>query len=150
MIKDAAEELHSVVRWLRPSPMDGPDMAAALTDLAPSLFQGIPFEFHCPEPVVLSDHYAAAQLLQIACQAVNDALKHPGIQRITVSLSRQKEGVALAVTDDGSPPEGMPTAETLADEELLRLRAGAIGATLTISSQPKQGNSILCTLPLAN
>ena len=86
MIKEAAGELHSVVRWLRPDPLEGPDIISALSGLAPSLFQGIPFEFQCPEPVVLSDHFAAAQLVQIAYEAANDALKRPGIQRITFSL----------------------------------------------------------------
>jgi two-component system CheB/CheR fusion protein len=147
MIQEAAGEVQSVVHWLRPAPMDGPDVISALNGLAPSLFQGIPCEFQCPEPVVLADPFAASQLVQIAYQAVNDALMRPGIQRIVVSLSTQDGRVTLMVKDDGSPSETAPTAEYLAGRELLRLRAGAIGATLTISSKADQGTTILCKLP---
>ena len=147
MIQQGAGELHSVVRWLRPAAVDGPDVISALSLLAPSLFQGIPCEFQCPTPVVLSDQFAASQLVQIAYQAVNDALKHPGIQRIVVSLSTQDQCVTLMVRDDGNPPRDAPSAEDLAGQELLRLRAGAIGATLTITSQVGHGTSILCKLP---
>ena len=83
-------------------------------------------------------------------QAANDALKRPGIQRIAVSLSRQDECIALMVRDDGSPTEGASSAEAMAGRELLRIRAGAIGGTLTITSQPNQGTTILCTLPQPN
>ncbi len=146
MLHEATGELHSVFRWLRPAPMDGPGVISALTDLAPSLFQGIPCQFHCPAPVVLADPFAAAQLVQIAYQAVNDALKRPGIQRIEIALSTQDQHVTLLVQDDASPPHAAPAADELAGEELLRLRARAIGATLAIASRPG-GTSILCKLP---
>ena len=132
------------------TPVDGPDLISALTELAPTIFQGIPCEFRCPTPVVLADHFAAAQLVQIAYQAVSDALQRPGIQRIVISLSTQDRRVTLMVNDDGCPSDAAPTAEYLAGQELLRLRAGAIGATLTISSKANQGTSILCKLPQSN
>jgi nitrate/nitrite-specific signal transduction histidine kinase len=147
MIQEGAAELHSVVRWLRPAAVDGPDVISALSQLAPSLFQGIPCEFQCPTPVVLSDQFAASQLVQIAYQAVTDALRRPGIQRIVVYLSMR---VTLMVKDDGLPPQASPSAEDLAGQELMRLRAGAIGATLGVTSQVGQGTSILCKLPQSN
>jgi two-component system CheB/CheR fusion protein len=150
MIQEGAGELHSVVRWLRPAAVDGSDVISALTQLAPSLFQGIPCEFQCPAPVVLSDQFTASQLVQIAYQAANDALKRPGIQRIVVSLSTEDGHVTLMVTDDANPPQTPSSAEDLAGQELLRLRAGAIGATLNITSQAGQGTSILCKLPHSN
>jgi two-component system CheB/CheR fusion protein len=150
MIQEGAGELHSVVRWLRPAAVDGPDLISALSQLAPSLFQGIPCEFRCPAPVVLSDQFTASQLIQIAHQAANDALKRPGIQRIVVSLFTEDRHVTLMVKDDGNPPQETPTAEDLAGRELLRLRARAIGATLAITSQAGEGTSILCKLPHSN
>jgi signal transduction histidine kinase len=150
VVDEANREIHSVVGWLRPSPLDGADVIAALSDLAPSLFRGIPCEFHCPNPVVLSDRAAAAQLIQIVNQAVNDALQRPGIQRIAVSLSTQDRRVTLMVRDDGAPAGAAPSAAALAGQELLRLRAGALGAALTISSQDNQGTTLICKLPQSN
>ena len=63
---------------------------------------------------------------------------------------RQDECIALMVKDDGSPTEGASSAEAMAGRELLRIRAGAIGGTLTITSQPNEGTTILCTLPQPN
>jgi signal transduction histidine kinase len=150
VIDEATREVHSVVRWLRPAPVDGQDVIAALAELTPALFQGIPCEFRCPSPVVLADPLAATQLVRIAYQAVSDALQHPGVQRIVVSLTAQDGRVTLMVRDDGLASEELPSAAALAAEELLRLRARALGATLTISSQAEQGNTILCKLPKSN
>jgi signal transduction histidine kinase len=150
MIAEANRELHSVVRLLQPVGSEEPDLGAALADLAPTLFQGIPCEIQCPAPVVLRDPFAAGQLIRIAHQAVADALRRPGIQRIVIALSAPNERVTLTIRDDGRHSAAEPTADYLAGLEMLRLRAAAIGAKLTISSETNQGTLVTCMLPLLN
>jgi nitrate/nitrite-specific signal transduction histidine kinase len=123
-------------------------MIAALADLSTAPLRGIPCEFQCPDPVVVVDPFAAAQLVQIAYQAVQDALKRPGIQRIFIALSGGEGCIALTISDDGQRSASGRSLEGSASEELLRLRARAIGASLTISFQADRGTSILCKLPL--
>jgi signal transduction histidine kinase len=148
MIGEANRELHSVVRLLQPVGCGEGDLGTALTDLAPSLFQGIPCEIRCPVPVVLTDPFAAGQLIRIAHQAVAEALRRPGIERIVITLAAPQERVTLTVRDDGQHSAANPTAEYVAGLEMLRLRAAAIGAMLTISSDSKQGTIVTCVLPL--
>jgi len=51
------------------------------------------------------------------------------------------------VRDDGGPADGESATAGSQSLEMIRLRASAIGATLTSSYQPLRGTTILCRLP---
>jgi signal transduction histidine kinase len=90
----------------------------------------------------------------VAQEALNNAVKHSEASQLTVSLrvsppvSRQQADewrgrVVLRVSDDG---QGLKTDQTPADHlglGIMRERADAIGADLTIESQPGQGTDVV-------
>ena len=146
-LTSAGAEIHGLVRRLRPADADSPDLVSSLANVSASISQAVPCELESPEMLVLEDRFATTQLVQIAHQAANDALLRPGVKRITLSLSVRDRHISLTVRDDGGPADGESATAGSQSLEMIRLRASAIGATLTSSYQPLRGTTILCRLP---
>jgi two-component system nitrate/nitrite sensor histidine kinase NarX len=81
-------------------------------------------------------------LYRIAQEALNNVAKHAGATQATVNLQFRPDRVNLRIYDDGSgfdvesvPPESLGLG-------IMRERAEAIGATLTVDSQVGRGTEI--------
>jgi signal transduction histidine kinase len=81
-------------------------------------------------------------LYRIAQEALNNVAKHAGANQATVRLCCEPERVELHITDDGRgfdvgsiPPDHLGVG-------IMRERAEAIGAILTIESQAGIGTEI--------
>lgn len=89
-----------------------------------------------------------AGLYHIAQEALNNALKHAGASRISVSLNRGRRLVLLEVTDDGVGFEASAARERgrlgLAGMEE---RAAELGARLTVESRLGEGTTIRVEVP---
>ncbi len=88
---------------------------------------------------------------RIAQEALNNVAKHAEAGRVSVSLRCQPFGeqallsATLCICDNG---QGFDPAETPPDHlglDIMRERAEAIGATLSIASQPGQGVQVTAT-----
>ncbi len=91
------------------------------------------------------------QILRVAQEALANSLKHSGARRIHIDLEMLADSTRLTVHDDGV---GFPTSAPVqnpvgAHFGLLgmRERAGRIGASLTIASEPGRGCTITLGLP---
>nr|WP_318381504.1 nitrate/nitrite two-component system sensor histidine kinase NarX [uncultured Enterobacter sp.] len=62
---------------------------------------GFPVKLDYQLPARLVPSHQAIHLLQIAREALSNALKHSGAQEVTVSVSQQANQVKLVVTDNG-------------------------------------------------
>jgi signal transduction histidine kinase len=105
-----------------------------------------------PSPTLPPQVHVA--LYRVAQEALNNAVKHAEASQLTVSLrvsppvSRQQADewqgrVVLRVSDNG---QGFTAEQTRADHlglGIMRERAFAIGADLTIESQPHQGTDVV-------
>ena len=80
-------------------------------------------------------------LLRIACEAVNNAARHSGAARVSLSLQHQGLSVRLRVRDNGS---GFDTAAEADGFGLtsMRDRATSVGGDLRISSVPGRGTEV--------
>ncbi|MDP3070319.1 MAG: sensor histidine kinase, partial [Opitutaceae bacterium] len=87
------------------------------------------------------------EALQIAREAVSNALRHGRARAIALRLARTERELTLLVQDDGA---GFDTARAAPGHGLgnMRARAARLGATLHITSTPGQGTRVLATLPL--
>jgi signal transduction histidine kinase len=94
-------------------------------------------------------------LYWIARSALSNAQEHAQASQVDVRLHNTPAGTSLEVSDDGV---GMDPAQTqqpagAARRRLglanMRLRAAAIGAQLTIDSQPGQGTCVRVLAPRA-
>ncbi len=86
-------------------------------------------------------------LFLIAKEAVRNAARHARAQSVAMALDLARDELRFQITDDGcgfdpsSPRQGNGLNN-------LQARAAALGATLTLNSQPGQGVIILLRLPL--
>jgi signal transduction histidine kinase len=88
---------------------------------------------------------AKLALYRIAQESLNNAVKHAGAGRAIVRLQCTEEGVSLSIGDDGRgfDPEGVTPHQL--GLHIMRERAVAVGAALTITSEPGQGTEVTVT-----
>ena len=126
-------------------------LAAALQELATrtqELF-GVACRYFGPAAPPPLDVHVAGQLYRIAQEAATNAAKHGQAKRIDVRLAKERRGLLLSVRDNG---RGLPARKKTARGlglDIMRYRAGLIGATLWIDSQPRRGTTVFCLLPRA-
>ena len=80
-------------------------------------------------------------LYRVAQEALSNAARHSGAERIEVALRRNGEGAELVVSDDG---RGFAFEESERGLGIsgMRERALLIGGELTIESRPGQGTTV--------
>ena len=83
----------------------------------------------------------ADALIRIACEAVSNAVRHSGAERVSLSLQRQNGGVRLRVSDHGSGFDLVAQADGYGLTS-MRDRATLVGADLRISSVPGGGTEV--------
>ena len=82
-------------------------------------------------------------LYRIVQEAVNNVTKHAKAKTITVTASPNSGGLQIVVQDDGEGFDLDDTKATSLGLEIMRERAGQIGATLTIDSKRGQGTRVI-------
>jgi signal transduction histidine kinase len=88
-----------------------------------------------------------ANLMRIAQEALTNAVRHSGTQRIGIRLAYRTGSVELEVGDSG---RGMTGAEPSGfGVDGMRARARQIGGEIQILSDPGRGTRIIVTVPNA-
>ena len=133
---------------LSPVPLEADGLARALRELAAGVsgLARVRCEFESRGDVVLADSAAATHLYRIAQEAVNNALKHAGARRISLSLHRNRGRLELRVMDDGRGLNAQQTSLDGVGLRVMRFRADLIGATLELSSKNRRGTCVCCIL----
>ncbi len=95
------------------------------------------------------DSGSAVQLVYIAREAINNAVRHGEATRIRLRLANQLSGFVLLIVDNGTGFDP----QAAADEggmglTIMRHRAASIGAGLQLRGRPGHGVAIRCHLPL--
>lgn len=94
-----------------------------------------------------------ANIMRIIQEALTNVRKHAVAQRVVIRLAPAEGGLAITVEDDGrgfdpaSPPS--PSDWPHFGREMIRQRAGAIGATATWDSAPGCGTRLRVVVPVA-
>ena len=149
LLRESIGQVRSLARGLVPV-KDAPDALwislVELVEQTNALDRGN-CALECPEMVLLDDSATADHLYRIAQEALNNAVKHSGADRMVVSLTRDEAGLELRVADNGrgfvelrTPGMGL---------QVMRHRASVIGAQLTVESKPGKGTIIQCRLRTA-
>src|SRR5262245_31575912 len=144
----AMGELLDLARQLRPTALDDHGLVAALrTHVREQGHSGAAVQFFA-DPT-LADLPADVQVViyRVAQEALVNAARHSGANRIEVNLERQGDAVVLLVTDNG---RGF----TFADESKglglsgMRERALLVGGALEIDSRPGKGTTVKLRVPM--
>ena len=94
---------------------------------------------------------AATQLLQIAREALSNAIRHSGAPRARLSLRAQDDQAVLSVEDNGRGFDpSLPRGAGHFGLANLHDRAASVGGTIEISSRIGAGTRIIVRLPLSN
>jgi signal transduction histidine kinase len=145
LTRTAMGEMRSLIFELRPAELETEGLAGALrkhVDVVRRLHRqeielAVEGERRLPPDVERG-------LLRIAQEALGNAVRHSGAQRVTLSLASHDSRVSLRVEDDGSgfdPDEAVARSRRLGLTS-MRERAEALGGTLSIDSEPGRGTAI--------
>jgi two-component system CheB/CheR fusion protein len=143
------EKIRNVTRGMIPLEIEPDDLPAALARLAKitqSRFD-LPCSFRSAAKVRLPNREVATHLYRIAQESITNAVRHAGARRIHLTLKKGAREVRLIIRDDG---RGLPKGRSSKDGvglQILRHRANAIGAHLSVRSYVRGGTIVLCVLP---
>ncbi|MFD7840967.1 GAF domain-containing sensor histidine kinase [Streptomyces sp. NPDC059761] len=147
---EAADELRSAVTELRPAGLDEDGLVATLRDQVHVLDRAhtAHVTFTCDGVRALPATQEEA-LLRVAQEALHNALRHSGGDRVEVTLARRASGAVLTVTDDGSgfSPSSIRAAGRHLGLVSMRDRASGVGGRLTVHSEPGTGTTIEMEVP---
>lgn len=90
----------------------------------------------------------SVQVLQIAREAVSNALRHGSASLVTLRMHTSDREICLLIQDDGTGFDPTTRREGGYGLNNLSARASSIGAQLRIESQPGHGTRVIATLPI--
>jgi len=90
----------------------------------------------------------SVEALQIAREAVSNALRHGGATRVTLRMHKSDRELCLLVQDNGRGFNASRSREGGHGLGNMRARTERLGATLRVTSQPGEGARVLATLPI--
>jgi signal transduction histidine kinase len=155
LIQREAAGLRSMIQHLQPVELD----PAQLVDFLSGMIEryrydtGIAAKFVCDVGNVTMPPATSREIVGIVQEALANILKHSGAENVLVHLAAQKGTWILIIEDDG---RGFEFSGRLTQLELERIRRGpliikqrarAIGAELTVESRPGQGARLEIRLP---
>ncbi|MFJ8002669.1 GAF domain-containing sensor histidine kinase [Streptomyces sp. NPDC096310] len=147
---EAADELRAAVVELRPAALDEDGLVATLRTQIQVLDRAhaarVTFDSSAVRALPAAQEEA---LLRVAQEALHNALRHSGGDRVDVTLARRAQGAVLSVTDNGKGFE--PRVIRRAGRHLglvsMRDRASGVGGRLRVRSAPGQGTTIEMEVP---
>jgi two-component system sensor histidine kinase UhpB len=143
----AMDELLSVARQLRPTALDDLGLPAALAAHVADLERRTGIEASFESHGDVSGIGAEAQLVlyRVAQEAISNAARHSGADRVGVRLRRDGERVRLTVSDDG---RGFSFDEAGGGLGIagMRERALLVGGELEMESRPGSGTTVRLTI----
>jgi signal transduction histidine kinase len=150
LAREAMEELRSLIFELRPPEVETEGLAGALRKHVDVLQRvhghAVRLQVDCDAaPRAAAD----PEILRVAQEALQNALRHAAAEHIDVSLQTDNGLLRLAVSDDGA---GFDPADPALRARRLGLtsmeeRARALGGKLSIASRPGEGTTVTLEVP---
>jgi signal transduction histidine kinase len=143
LVNSAVQQVRDTARGLNPVDLGASGLPDALRELA----RRPRCSLECEQTVVMDSAEAARHAYRIAEEAVTNAIKHAGAQKIVVRLSENEDSILLEILDDGSGFDHSPDAPKSVGIESMKIRARALGGRLSIDTRKSGGTSVICVLP---
>jgi len=148
----AIRDVRGYITGLAPENLKRASFSRSLAALFEQLRAGreATFEINIDEEAAgLLTNEQSIEALQIAREAISNALRHGHASQITIRLHQGEREVGLLVQDNGQgfdPGSGRDGGHGLGN---MRARAERLGASLRISSRPGEGVRVIATFPTA-
>lgn len=150
-INDTIRDVRAYITGLAPENLRRAGFAHALESQLAELQGGREARFD----VKIDDDAAALlspdqsiQALQIAREAVSNALRHGGASLVTLRVHQSDREVCLLVQDNGIGFDASARRDGGHGLGNMHARAAGMGATLRITSAPGEGARVVATLPI--
>lgn len=148
MVNDAYKDVRLISHNMLPSELETQGLTEALRILVNKLGDndGIRFVLETGENISRLPQKVEHQLYNIALELVNNAIKHSEASLVTISLTRQAEGLCLSVTDNGI---GIPAGRKNDGRGFHNLasRAEAVKGIFKIESPAEGGTRAMVIIP---
>jgi signal transduction histidine kinase/uncharacterized protein YoaH (UPF0181 family) len=142
-LKEVSDELREVSRGIHPTILTEAGLGPALRALARRSNVPIHVEVTLDEPLPAPVEAAA---YYIASEALTNVTKHAHANIVELSATHDNDALTLQVRDDG-----IGGADNARGSGILGLtdRVEALGGTITITSPPHHGTTLIARLPIA-
>lgn len=147
LTRGALAEMRTLLLELRPAVLT----EANFDDLLRQLTEALEGRTQLETELVVDGRYSLPDDVQIALfyiaqEALNNVAKHAAATQVTVRLQNQTgQGLALSISDNGCGFNPKLVESTSMGLGIMRERAEAIGATLSISSRESHGTQVVVT-----
>jgi signal transduction histidine kinase len=147
-IRRTLSQVRALSRGLAPVAVSADGLMAALADLTARINgeSGVTCTFACEDAVLVEDNTTATHLYRIAQEAVSNALKHGRAKHVEVGLGFTDGHLTLRVADDGVGMRNQGAEAEGQGLRIMRYRADAVRAILSIESPARGGTLVTCTL----
>jgi len=145
-VQAAIEQTRMLARGLSPVERESVDLPGALKELASNTEQMFRIRciFEAGDPIGAVDDAASTHLYRIAQEAISNAMRHGGANKITILLESEGSDAVLSVSDNGSG-FGEPKKDRRGmGLRIMQYRAGMIGGTLEIGQGNGKGAVVAC------
>ncbi|MEJ2640752.1 MAG: PAS domain S-box protein, partial [Desulfosarcinaceae bacterium] len=149
LVKEAIVKSRGLARGLCPVYLVDHGLTFSLRELAANTERvfGQRCTFTCIEPATISDNSLSTHIFRIAQEAVHNAARHAGAQRIEIHLAMVGKHLQLSVRDDGGGDFEVVGTGGMG-LRIMAYRAKMIGAALDIDPMPGEGTRVQLTLPI--
>ncbi|MEW5961141.1 MAG: sensor histidine kinase, partial [Chloroflexota bacterium] len=144
LVRQAQQELTTLIRELRPAALEGKGLATALRDYAADWTRRtqIPVEVRVRGERLLPLRLEQA-LYRVAQEALTNISRHSGADAAEVELVWQQNEVALIISDNGRGFDPVTVNGKGLGLQSMRERVAALGGQLEIKSNPGSGAQII-------
>lgn len=145
---DSIRVMRALLLELRPPTLDGLDLAAGLHELAETFGSRLEINVQAHVDEVSLGAPAEQALLRVAQEALANAARHSGADRVDLGLTARDGIVQLRVTDNGRgfAPE---TERRGLGLRIVEERVRDLDGDLRLESGPGRGTDLIVTVPLA-
>ncbi len=150
LVNEAMISMSRLVRTLNPINLESDGFILALEELAESIKKT--FDISCrislDHPVFISDNSMATHLYRIVQEAINNAIRHGKAENIDIEIRSSNKRLIVAIKDDGVGFPPVLESKKGMGLNIMKYRAGMIGASLSIRKGPKGGTIVKCSVKL--
>jgi signal transduction histidine kinase len=147
------DKVRRLSRGLLPVELEEGFLAEALEQLVAATSEGsrITCKLDCLHSDPVFDSRISTHLYRIAQEAVSNAVRHSGAQKIQITLDEKDGATTLTIQDDGTGISTKPATGRGMGLRTMRYRASLIDATLEFGESPGGGAQVVCRLtPVEN
>jgi signal transduction histidine kinase len=148
------EDVHRIIRDLRPSVLDDLGLYSAVRWYAESTFtpRGVAVRCEISAPRRRLPPEVETALFRVCQEALNNVARHAQAEKVLVQLEQQGETLRIEIEDDGRGFDPAPSAASGGRPHFglmgIRERVEILGGKLQVDSAPGQGTRLSIEVPL--